>query len=305
MNFFLFHALMLTCSICNAFNNVIDTCAKTASYRAVSHVFPTADLVTKALCGEEVIKQTEDGIQYVTSMRGYRQGRNLREGFALRHYWINQHIEQCMKTSSPSQIVIFGAGFDTRAYNLPCLKGTTVYEIDMPEIIAEKEQILSRNNFVPYTKNIKRIGFDLGNHGVLSELTKHGFNASQPACYIYEGILYYLHSDLANTLLRIPLHCPGNTILLDTVTPQLESENCQALPFIKSGIEFPHKHLRRMGFNSIVVDQIGDPNANFGALDTSVPYYLTGGLWAYKHNLRITEIDGIRLMRFFLVKALT
>lgn len=286
-----------------AYNSVIDTCRKTASYRAVSHFFP-ADNITKTLCGTETIKETENAINYVKRTQGHRQASNLREGFGVRHNWINKQIEACMQTTDTSQVVIFGAGFDTRAYALQCLKQKHVFEIDLPEIIDEKNKIIDSHGFRPFAASVTRISYDLGNHGVMFALCNSGFDPLKRTCYIFEGILYYLYGEMANTLLRIPLAATGNTVLLDTVTPKFYSEQCQAMPFIKSGIEMPHKHLRRMGYNTITVDQIGDHNANFGALDTFVPHAITS-VWAYKYNLRITNIDGIQLIRFFLVKAFT
>src|SRR5713226_1714677 len=42
------------------------------------------------------------------------------------------------------QLVILGAGFDSRAYRLPGLRGITVFEVDHPDTQATKRKVLER-----------------------------------------------------------------------------------------------------------------------------------------------------------------
>jgi methyltransferase (TIGR00027 family) len=49
----------------------------------------------------------------------------------------------------PEQFVILGAGFDTRAYRLPCLRDITVFEVDHPDTQTAKRKVLERVLFVP------------------------------------------------------------------------------------------------------------------------------------------------------------
>jgi hypothetical protein len=42
-----------------------------------------------------------------------------------------------------SQVVILAAGMDARAYRLPWRAGTTVYEVDQPQVIAAKDERLA------------------------------------------------------------------------------------------------------------------------------------------------------------------
>jgi methyltransferase (TIGR00027 family) len=297
MNFAL--VLFACLSVAFAFNSVVDTAKKTAGYKCVSKMFPV-DAILKSLAGP-AIEIAEQEIKKVSEHHGYKQANNIREGFAVRHHWFNLQLKHVMQTTSTDQVVILGCGFDTRSFTEPCLQHKTVYEVDFYDLISYKNRVIKRNNYAAYA-NVKRISFDLSKHGLMKHLVENGFDTEKPAVYIYEGLLCYLSDEMKNTLLRLPLFCSGSTLLMDITSTDLQAENCEAIDLIKSGIDDPHKHLRRMGFREIVLNQMGDLHANFGALDTLIPNLMTGH-WGYKYPLRVTEVDGVPIQRFFLVRA--
>ena len=53
---------------------------------------------------------------------------------AVRTRWIDEQVT-ALRTE---QLVILGAGMDTRAYRLNGLKGTPVFEVDFPEVLSAK-----------------------------------------------------------------------------------------------------------------------------------------------------------------------
>lgn len=171
----------------HAFTSVAQTCAKTAAYRAVSHAFP-ADPVLKILAGDQM-KAVEDQIQELEKATTPANARNIREGFALRHEWMNQKIRHCMDSTDTEQVVIFGCGYDSRCYALQCLKGKTVFEIDLDEVISSKENILhGYNATIPFTEPI-RIPFDLSERCVEEAMMNHGFDFQKKTCFVFEGLL--------------------------------------------------------------------------------------------------------------------
>ncbi|CAE7029159.1 PGR3 [Symbiodinium natans] len=56
---------------------------------------------------------------------------------AARTRWIDEQV------AGAGQLVILGAGLDTRAYRLESLKGIPVFEVDFPEVLTAKAQLLS------------------------------------------------------------------------------------------------------------------------------------------------------------------
>jgi methyltransferase (TIGR00027 family) len=99
------------------------------------------------------------------------------------------------------QVVILASGLDTRPYRLWWPPKTTVYEIDRPEVIDFKTQVL-RGLGAELTANRRAVGIDL-RQDWLSALRRVGFDDAQPTVWIAEGLLVgYLPPDGQNRLLQ-------------------------------------------------------------------------------------------------------
>jgi methyltransferase (TIGR00027 family) len=90
-----------------------------------------------------------------------------------------------------SQIILLGAGYDTRAYRFKPLKTHThtIFEIDFPIIIHNKEKILK--NKKPFCL-LKRLSADLRSSEWPSHLFKSGFSSDIPTLWVLEGLVYYM-----------------------------------------------------------------------------------------------------------------
>ena len=284
-----------------AFDSALDTAQKKAGMRCVSKAFPV-DNVHKTLAGPSIAYISKKLVE-LQQDHGFRQMRNVRESLSVKQYWINLQLQRVLQTTSTTQIVILGAGFDTRAYYLPDLQGKHVFEVDLYEIVNLKNEIIGRNNFSSFC-NVTRIAHDLNEYGVMHKLTEHGYDPEQQTVFIAEGIQACLSHELHKTLLRLPLSNTGNTLIMDITSKNLKSDNCESMQSIGNGMNDPLKQLRRMGYTDIVIDQVGSETANFGALDTEIPHFLTNH-WGCKIPLRITEVDGVPIQRLFLIKAVS
>jgi methyltransferase (TIGR00027 family) len=99
------------------------------------------------------------------------------------------------------QVVILASGLDTRPYRLWWPAGTTVYEIDQPEVIDFKSQVL-RELGAKLNANRRAVGIDL-RQDWLAALRRVGFDASQRTVWIAENLLIgYLTPDGQNRLLQ-------------------------------------------------------------------------------------------------------
>lgn len=108
----------------------------------------------------------------------------------------SQYIEKnLLKTwceqQEKSQIVIMGAGLDTRAYRFKpiTLNEHIIFEIDLPEIIAYKQLLLEDET--PLC-NLKRIPADLSKPDWIKMLKREGFSKDVPTFWILEGLVYYI-----------------------------------------------------------------------------------------------------------------
>jgi methyltransferase (TIGR00027 family) len=99
------------------------------------------------------------------------------------------------------QVVILASGMDTRPYRLWWPRGTTVYEIDRPQVLDFKSEVL-RGLGATLTANRCAVGIDL-RHDWLAALLRVGFDAAQPAVWIAEQLLVgYLPPAAQNRLLQ-------------------------------------------------------------------------------------------------------
>ncbi|HUH71365.1 MAG TPA: class I SAM-dependent methyltransferase [Mycobacterium sp.] len=85
------------------------------------------------------------------------------------------------------QVVIVASGLDARPYRLSWPAGTTVYEIDQPEVIEFKTSTLSKLGAVP-TAEHRTVGIDLRDDWPAA-LQAAGFDAAQPTAWLAEGVL--------------------------------------------------------------------------------------------------------------------
>jgi methyltransferase (TIGR00027 family) len=88
------------------------------------------------------------------------------------------------------QIVLLAAGLDSRGYRLGWPDGTVVFELDQPQVLDFKREVLDRHGAVP-TAERREIAVDLRNDWPQA-LRDNGFNAARPSAWIAEGLLIYL-----------------------------------------------------------------------------------------------------------------
>lgn len=108
------------------------------------------------------------------------------------------------------QAVILASGLDSRAYRLPWPAGTTVFEIDQPQVIEFKSTTLSGLNAQP-TADRRTVAVDLRDDWP-AELRAAGFDPAQRTAWIAEGLLGYLPAEAQDRLLDqiTALSVPGS-----------------------------------------------------------------------------------------------
>jgi methyltransferase (TIGR00027 family) len=99
------------------------------------------------------------------------------------------------------QVVILASGLDTRPYRLWWPRGTTLYEIDRPQVLDFKSEVLHGLG-ATLTANRRAVGVDLRQDWPAA-LRRVGFDAAQPTVWIAEQLLVgYLPPDAQNRLLH-------------------------------------------------------------------------------------------------------
>lgn len=115
--------------------------------------------------------------------------------------WIDEQLVYALKNKSIWQVVILGAGYDCRAYRIPGMDQTRVFEIDHPNTLAVKVKCLKEQlGSIPGHVSFVNVDFDL--EDFVERLENSGFDRSIPTFFLWEGVMHYLTSDAVDKTLR-------------------------------------------------------------------------------------------------------
>jgi methyltransferase (TIGR00027 family) len=126
------------------------------------------------------------------------------------------------------QVVLLGAGYDTRPYRFADLLGTsTVFELDAPPTQQHKRETLQQHG-VQIPSSVRFVPIDFAAEDLEAMLRGAGFAADKAALFVWEGVTYYLSRETVDrTLDAVRKLCvPGSTIGFDfaALSPQALSE---------------------------------------------------------------------------------
>ncbi len=146
-------------------------------------------------------------------------------GFVVcRTRYIDDYLEQCLQNDT-KQVVILGAGLDSRAYRFSAFKTqANVFEIDHPATQAAKI-VRVKKIFPEVPHHVTYVPVDF-NEETLDKLTDYGYQLSLKTLYIWEGVVTYLKPEAVDgTLAWVRSHsAPGSSIIFDYIFPSAFSE---------------------------------------------------------------------------------
>jgi len=126
------------------------------------------------------------------------------------------------------QIVLLGAGYDTRAYRFSDRnKGTKVIELDIAPTQNWKRKCLKQAR-IDIPENVTLVPINFNTEPLAGALQKAGYDPRAKTLFLWEGVSYYLQTDSVNATLEL-LHetHPESTLAFDYITP-LTAENQDA-----------------------------------------------------------------------------
>ncbi|TNE43614.1 MAG: SAM-dependent methyltransferase [Deltaproteobacteria bacterium] len=137
-----------------------------------------------------------------------------------------RHLDQCVQQALQEdfeQIVILGAGFDSRAYRFADELGKTqVFEVDAPTTQEAKLKYLDLGGIdIPETVTYVPVNF---NQQTLAEtLLPAGLRADAKTLFLWEGVTYYISAEAVDQTLKfVQEHAgPGSRIAFDWLYARL------------------------------------------------------------------------------------
>jgi methyltransferase (TIGR00027 family) len=142
---------------------------------------------------------------------------------ALRTAFLDDQVVRFTERHGVEQVVILGAGFDTRAARL-ARRGVRFFEVDQADSQAEKKARIARLDGYP-SDAATFVECDFEREDFLERLTLAGFSTERPALFLWEGVTYYLtESAVRSTLARIAggSH-PRSVVVFDLVRTKMVS----------------------------------------------------------------------------------
>ena len=135
----------------------------------------------------------------------------------IRTRFIEERFEHAIR-DGVSQVVILGAGFDTRAYRLvELLKAAHVFEVDQPSTQEYKKRRV-REAGIEVPSNLTYVPVDFRHDKLGDVLAAAGYDSSQRTFFIWEGVTMYLpEAAVEETLRWVAMQAPGSTIIFDFV----------------------------------------------------------------------------------------
>jgi methyltransferase (TIGR00027 family) len=126
------------------------------------------------------------------------------------------------------QVVLVGAGLDTRAFRLDWPSNLRLFEVDLPHVLEFKQRVLSQTGAEPRCVRIT-VGIDLQQEWPPT-LIAAGFISSDRTAWIIEGLIPYLaHDDAHRLLIAVDqLSSPGSRLALDQASVADDSLLSQA-----------------------------------------------------------------------------
>ena len=171
------------------------------------------------------------------------------------------------------QVVVLAAGLDSRAYRLPWPDGMTIFELDRPEVLDFKREVLAGLGARPHAER-REVAVDLREDWPQA-LRDGGFDPATPSAWIAEGLLIYLPADAQHQLYTgiDALASPGSHVGVEDDAPMPPDEFATV---IEKEREANAKGDQRLFFQLVYNEQCAPAEQWFGERGwTAVPTPLT------------------------------
>jgi methyltransferase (TIGR00027 family) len=103
-------------------------------------------------------------------------------------------LDRALAASPPvQQVIVLGAGLDSRAWRLDSLKDTIVFEVDFPSSQAWKRE---RAATIPHkAKDVRFVAIDFERDQLAPLMRAAGCDPAKPAFWLWEGVTMYLRPE--------------------------------------------------------------------------------------------------------------
>ena len=147
----------------------------------------------------------------------------------LRTRYIDDCVQRALRRGV-RQVVILGAGLDTRAARLR-QEGVCFYELDQPASQEDKRERLSKFESYPMDA-VTFVPCDFEKDDFVVQLDRAGLDRGASVCFVWEGVIYYLHEEAArSTLKRLAAEfAPQSLLVFDYLNTKMAKSSPRLRP---------------------------------------------------------------------------
>jgi len=183
--------------------------------------------------------------------------------------YIDEYVNKCIDDGL-DQLIILGAGYDSRAYRIERLKGrVTVFEVDHPATqMLKREKV--KKMLDPLPSNVVYVPLDFNKETLPQRMLQSRYDKDKKSLFIWEGVTPYLTAEAVDETLRFVAgnSGPGSSIIFSYILKSVVDGTCQL-----EGAQEIRKAFSRGGIADLSSDQ-GD-RLMFGIEEGSIEAFLS------------------------------
>jgi methyltransferase (TIGR00027 family) len=181
------------------------------------------DYLAEIFVGEESKKSLKDPAarQWMA-----RQFCGTYEYFIARTAYGDDIFAQSLQECIP-QIVLLGAGYDTRSYRFRDLNiSSRIFELDAPPTQRRKRDLLKHAN-ISELPQLSYVPINFEKETLADVLSREGFDKEKKTLFVWEGVTYYLSPEAVDLTLAFMRKNspPGSTLFFDYMIQAKDIEN--------------------------------------------------------------------------------
>jgi methyltransferase (TIGR00027 family) len=193
----------------------------TAEGIALIRALESSKSVNERVCYDPLARYFVSGWMFILAGFFLKIGYANTRGPGTREFLIarTRYIDDSLKSSIESglqQLVILGAGYDSRPYRFDLLRKIKVFEVDHPATQKRKIDRLS-NIQLKNRANVIYVPIDFDKQKLDACLYKNGYDKNLKTLFIWEGVTYYINSHAVDETLEFisANSVPGSVVIFD------------------------------------------------------------------------------------------
>ena len=229
-------------------NQISKTALSAAALRVIENMRPKQERMFEDKLALIFLKPVWRIVMQLFRLRGFRESALTKRdnqypgvmgGLLCRTRFIDDTLRKSL-TDGFEQIIILGAGFDTRPYRIEGIDKVRVFEVDHPPTMAWKIVSLKKK-----LKNLpQHVGFvpvNFNKQKLSDEMIKSDYNPGLKSLFIWEGVTQYITAEAVDETFKfIRESSPAGSRIVFTYVDQNfldKDERCSELHKILSDME--------------------------------------------------------------------